>query len=58
MALLALGKVAAVNLANEDNYPEEHGGHADEASENTLNEVDDQQVRRIPRPEPGRHRGR
>ncbi len=50
-ALLALGKVAAVDLADEDDYPEEHGGHPDEACEDTLNEVDDQQVRGVPRPE-------
>ena len=46
-----VGEVAAVDLANEDDHPDEHRGHPDEAREDTLDEVDDEQVRRVPRPE-------
>ncbi len=50
-ALLALGEVAAVNLADEDNYPDEHRDHSDEAGEDTLDKIDDQQISGVPRPE-------
>ena len=50
-AFLALGEVAAGNLADEDDHPDKHGGHADEAREDALDEVDDQQVRGVPCPE-------
>ena len=50
-ALKAIGEVAAVDLANEDDYPDEHGAHANESSYNALDEVDDEQVRGVPSPE-------
>ncbi len=39
--LLALGEVAAINLADKDDYPDEHGGHTNETGQETLDEVDD-----------------
>ena len=50
-ALLATREIAAVDLADLNDDPEAHHGHANDATENATDEVDDEQVGRVPRPE-------
>ena len=50
-ALLALRKIAAVDDANLDHDPEKHGDHSDDARQDPADEVQNQQVRRVPCPE-------
>ncbi len=50
-ALLALGKIAAVDDADLDHDPKEHGDHSDNAREDSADEVENQQVCRVPCPE-------
>jgi hypothetical protein len=50
-ALLALREIAAVDDANLDHDPEKHGDHSDDARQDPADEVQNQQVRRVPSPE-------
>jgi hypothetical protein len=49
--LLALGEVAAVDDANLDHDPEEHGDHSDDAREDPADEVENEEVGGVPCPE-------
>ena len=52
-ALLALWEVAAVDDADLHDDPHEHGEHADDAGQDPPDEVYDEEVGRVPRPEHG-----